>query len=270
MVFMKIQLVAVPYDSGRRGFRMGAGPEHLIRSGLPEALAADGHAVSAVTVESTAGDDVRSAFDLAGQIAVQVGRARARGAFPVVLAGNCMASVGGFAGLDSVTGMLWLDAHADLNTPDTSESGFLDGMALAVMTGRCWQSESAHVDGFAPLPDPELVLLGVRSVDAGEQAPLARVQVVQDAKELAAALARMQRAELYLHIDLDALDPSVLIANSYATAGGLSLETLRACIAEAHAKHISAVAFTAYDPAADALNAAPAIVLEALRAAIAP
>lgn len=267
---MNIQLVAVPYDSGRRSFRMGAGPEHLIGSGLPEALTAEGHAVGTVTIEAAAGDEVHSAFGLAAQISVQVSRARARGAFPVILAGNCMASVGGFAGLDSRAAMLWLDAHADFNTPETSESGFLDGMALAVLTGRCWQQECAHVAGFAPLPDSEIVMLGVRSVDPGEAPALARTQVVHDAKELAAALARLQRAELYLHIDLDALDPSVITANSFATAGGLSRETLRACIAAAHAKRISAVAFTAYDPAADTANAAPAIVLESIRAAIAP
>ena len=267
---MDIQLVAVPYDSGRRGYRMGAGPEELLRAGLANRLVADGHTVDIVMLESEESEEVQSAFDLARQIATAVSDAAERGAFPVILAGNCSASVGGFAGLKSQPAMLWLDAHADFNTPETSESGFLDGMALAIMTGRCWSDQTYRIAGFQPLPESELVMMGVRSIDLGEKPALESVQIAGNQKELTHALAQLERDQLYLHIDLDALDPRVLPANHFATAGGLSREALRACLAAAHAKRIVAVAFTAYDPSADVAHAAPAIVLDALRAAIAP
>ncbi|MGQ0561769.1 MAG: arginase family protein [Gemmatimonadota bacterium] len=262
---MQIQLILVPYDFGRRGWRMGAGPEHLARSGLIAALTADGHAVRSVTLE-TSGDDVQSAFDLARQIAGHVSAAEARAAFPVILAGNCISSLGGFAGLESRTAMLWLDAHADFNTPGTSPSGFLDGMALAVITGRCMEEDSETIGGFEPLRDSNLVLLGVRSVDEGERNALSRVHIAQNQQQVASALAAVKPPELYLHIDLDALDPSVLIANSYATEGGLDMDTLGECLATAgKAKRIAAVAFTAFDPSADVMNAGVGVVVNILR-----
>lgn len=267
---MDLQIIAVPYDSGRRGWRMGAGPEHLLHSGLTEALEEDGHVVNVIMLESNEDDDVLSSFDLARQISLQVTEARRQDAFPIILAGNCIASVGAFGGIKSSSAMLWADAHADFNTPDTSESGFLDGMTLAIMTGRCWTDQTDRILGFKSLPPSELVLLGVRSIDKGEKPAMKNVWLAQNEKQLATALTRLRRDELYLHIDLDALDPSTLTANSFATAGGLSVETLRACIRVAHAKRFSAVAVTAYDPSADTANAAPAIVVELIRTVIAP
>ncbi|HEX6559320.1 MAG TPA: arginase family protein, partial [Longimicrobiales bacterium] len=161
---MDISLIVVPYDSGQRAYRMGRGPEHLLSGGLADHLRAAGHSVRS-TVFETAGDEVTSAFDLAGQISKSTRSAEADGAFPIILAGNCISSLGGLAGFAMRTGLLWLDAHADFNTPETSPSGFLDGMALAVITGRCLGRQAATVPGFEPLADERIVMLGVRSID---------------------------------------------------------------------------------------------------------
>jgi len=248
---------------------MGAGPEHLLRSGLKESLEADGHVVSAATLESSEAEPASSAFDLARQIAGHVSQADRRGAFPIILAGNCIASLGGIAGLECRTALLWLDAHADFNTPATSPSGFLDGMALAIITGRCMQDESETIAGCEPLADASIIMLGVRDVDDGERAALQRVQLVRDDAQLAQALMQVDADELYVHVDLDSLDPSVLKANGFATENGLSRETLRACLTTAaRLKRIAAVAITAYDPAVDEADAGPGIVREVLRALV--
>jgi arginase len=245
---------------------MGAGPAHILASGLEGVLRGHGHRVAHVFVESTETQPLDSALDLARQIAGQVSQAERRGAFPVILAGNCIASLGGVAGLESRTAILWLDAHADFNTPETSPSGFLDGMALAVITGRCMQDESETIGGFEPLQDANVVMLGVRDVDAGEQAALQLVQVTQNDTQLAKALARVAVTELYVHVDLDSIDPSVLNANGFATANGLSQEILQKCLSVAgRTKKVAAVAITAYDPTVDEANAGPGLVEQILR-----
>lgn len=259
---MDISLIVVPYDSGQRAFRMGRGPEHLLNSGLADQLRRSGHSVRSRVLETT-GDAVTSAFDLAAQIAMCTRNAVADGAFPVVLAGNCISSVGALAGFDMRTSLLWLDAHADFNTPETSPSGFLDGMALAVITGRCYREQAGAIAGFTPLADERIVMLGVRSIDDGEQAALQDVAVARSSRELWRALARLDTIDLYLHVDLDALDPSVLKANSFATRRGLSLHTLHDAIAAAQAtRRIVGLALTAYDPDADVEQHGPAIALD--------
>ena len=266
---MQLQLIVVPYDSGQRGFRMGRGPEHLLEHGLLDSLAAHGAQSDVHTLE-TSGDDITSAFDLARQIAAATVAARDRGAFPVILAGNCIASLGGYAGLRSRAALVWLDAHADFNTPTTSPSGFLDGMALAVLTGRCYTERSRTLPGFRAVADEDLVMVGVRAVDPGEEPIVRHVKRARSSRELWAALAQINAPELYLHIDLDALDPTVLIANEFATPRGLTEHTLQDVIATARSnKKIAALAITAYDPSADRANAGQDIVANILRAVIA-
>jgi len=263
-----IQLIVVPYDSGQRAHRMGRGPERFLECGLAQQLEELGWTTAISFIEAD-GNAVESAFALASKVADTARAARARQSLPVILAGNCITSLGGFAGVDSAAAMLWLDAHADFNTPETSPSGFLDGMALAVITGRCHIDESSKVGGFSALPDSELVMIGTRAIDDGEVAALKNVATVQTAAQLRAALANLQREQLYLHVDLDVLDPDSLRANQFATANGLTTAELMECVAvAARVKQIGAVAITAYDPDADTENAAPAIVLEILRRAL--
>lgn len=248
---MHIHIIAVPYDSGRRGFRMGAGPEHLLRSGIVEEMQDNGHEVG-VTILETSGDDVTSAFDLARQIAEHTRAAEAAGAFAIILGGNCTSSLGGFAGLQSRTAVLWLDAHADFNAPETSPSGFLDGMTLTMMTGRCYEHETARLPGFKPLPVDRLLMLGVRAIDEGEKSALERVRVVRDARDLQRTLDDVDTNEFYLHVDLDVVDANVARANHFAEPYGLHREDLLKAIATVkRCKKVHAAALTAYDPAED-------------------
>lgn len=257
------RLIAVPYDSGIRGWRMGAGPDRLLDAGLEARLRAAGHAVSAEHVDLPAGTataEIAAAFTLAAQLADRVRAARADGALPIVLAGNCASAIGTLSGLDDpAPGILWLDAHADLNTPETTRSGFLDGMALAIATGRCWSSMAASVPGFRPIPDANVCLIGARDLDLAEISLL-------DASEIGAVhphyaflhltpvldAVRSRAETAYLHIDLDVLDPEEGRVNQFGAPGGFLLGQMMAVIRSIRERFlIGAVALTAYDPAGD-------------------
>src|SRR5437588_4144240 len=124
---MEIQLLAVPYDSGNRGVRMGAGPEALIDSGLQQALREDGHRVYLKIAELPADGwhaEIQTSFELMRMLSGAVRDACDSNRLPVVLAGNCNTAVGTLAGLGAAsTAVAWFDAHADFNTPETTFSG---------------------------------------------------------------------------------------------------------------------------------------------------
>ncbi len=259
---MKIRLLLVPYDSGQRNVRMGAGPERLCEAGLPEHLTAQGHTVEVQTIETASHHwraEVQTSFELMRFVAEQVRAARAAGFFPVVLSGNCLAAVGVIAGLGAGTGALWVDAHGDFNTPQTTTSGFLDGMTLATVTGRCWGELARSIAGFTPVPENAVLLLGARDLDPGEVTALARSSIVRlpaDASPAAIEPALQGLAgtteKFYLHLDLDSLDPSVGKANGYAARGGYTRESLEQLLRLISEKlPVQALTIACYDPAYD-------------------
>jgi arginase len=262
---MPIELLVVPYDTGLRLDRMGLGPGRLIDRGLPGRLIEDGHRVSVTTLETRCSFRVEAgvAVDLQRQVADAVRAARARGALPLVLSGNCNTAVGTLAALGRDTGAVWFDAHGDLNTPETSPSGYFDGMALAMATGRCWRTLAASVEGFVPLADRDVVLVGARDLDPGERDLLraSSVSWVQadsfragDIAPFEAALTtlRSRVPRVYLHLDLDVHDPAEAPANTYGAADGLSRAQVLDATSRVGARfEIAAAAFAAYDPAVD-------------------
>jgi arginase family enzyme len=96
-----ITIFAVPYDSGHRALRMGAGPEHLLSNGMEGVLAATGREVRSEILEVTSPfrAEIATAFELFGMLAKRVHETTAKGSFPLVLSGNCNATVGVIAGL---------------------------------------------------------------------------------------------------------------------------------------------------------------------------
>jgi arginase len=259
-----IELLLVPYDSGRRGERMGAGPEALVAAGLPDALERAGHAVRVTTLELPPGTwpaEIGSAFALARLVAARVEAARAAGAFPIVVAGNCMSALGVVAALGEGAGVAWLDAHGDFNTPETTVGGFLDGMALATVAGRCWPRLADGVPGFVPVPEERLWLLGARDLDPLEAEALrrSRVRYVRAAavgeRAAAAIVGRLDTdavRRLYVHLDLDVLDPAEGRVNAFDAPGGVSLDALCAALRALGGRApVAALTLSAYDPAYD-------------------
>lgn len=259
---MDLDLVVVPYESGRRGVGVGAGPEHLLRGGLAESLSRAGHGVRTVSIEAPEaenGREVSASFALMVQVSRAVSAARQAHRLPLVLSGNCsVAAVGAVAAIEDPTAVLWLDAHGDLNTPETTGSGFFDGMALSILLGRCWTGMASRIPRFRPLVAKNVALVGVRDLDPGEAEVLARgeVRAVEAASlraQLPAALQALEGvASAYLHVDLDVLDASEGKANAYAAAGGLTVDDVIWTIGQAAANlPVGAVSLTAYDPTCD-------------------
>lgn len=257
-----VHLIVVPYDSGRRGERMGAGPLRLLDAGLTDRLVQHGRAVRVVLIEQRPGvwpGEIRSAFDLAAQVAEAVAAARQGGAFPLVLSGNCgPAALGCVAGIGALHRVLWFDAHGDFNTPDTTVGGFLDGMALATLTGRAWRQLSAAIPRFTPVPESSVTLIGARDLDPLELAALRGSEVQHvTAQDLRPGLISVLHGCIdwpaaYLHFDLDVLDSSIARINEYAAPDGLNVADAEWAISEIK-RHtsVAAAALTALDPALD-------------------
>lgn len=280
---MDIQLLLVPFDSGNRNARMGAGPERLLDVGLERTLRDSGHNVHTriahLPPESWRAE-IQTSFELMRMLATAVREARESQRFPIILAGNCSTAVGTVAGLGAQsTGVAWFDAHGDFNTPETTSSGFLDGTAVSILTGRCWTQLAATVPEFAPVADERVCLIGTRDLDSLERALLdeSGVEVVEP-KNLRSALPaaltsiREHVDTIYVHLDLDVLDSGVARANSYALSGGLTLEDTEYALSEiARAFRIGAVTLSAYDPAGDtsdhAAKAAIGLISSAARVA---
>src|SRR4029453_4631030 len=123
---MRIALLAVAYDSGRRGVGVGLGPGRLLDAGVANQLRGAGHHVREATVELP--HDV-SPHEMARTVAIQrelghaVGEAVAADELPIVLAGNCSTAVGTLAARPADTVVVWFYAHADFNTADTTVTG---------------------------------------------------------------------------------------------------------------------------------------------------
>jgi len=273
---MELQIIQVPYDSGHRNFRMGNGPAHIVNRGLKK-LGQPAIHTEEVVVDDHVPQEVSTTFQVAHELAARVQQAVNQNRIPIVLAGNCMSSLGTLAGLDSPVGVVWLDAHGDLNTPESTLSGFLDGMALATITGRCWSNLLSTFPGFEPVADRQVILLGARDFDPAErqllemsaitlvETPQLRQTSVESALQSTLERVCHLTPKIYLHIDLDVLDVSEACVNHYSSSGGLTVaELLRVVRFVCSHSSVAAAAITAYDPATDegdrALNAAADIV----------
>jgi arginase len=241
---------------------MGAGPDKL--AAAADRLRSRGVEVTQAVVEAPPGfrTEIGTTFALHRAVAVEVRAALAAPAFPIVLSGNCGAAIGALGGAGPGTGLVWFDGHGDFNTPETTVSGFLDGMALAIATGRCFRPIAASVSGFAPVPDQDACLVGSRDFDPAERDAIessgigwVTVPSVRDggaAAALAPALRRMQAGQVHVHVDLDVHDPALAPANEFAPADGLTPAEVQECLrAIAAARPIRSASIAAYDPAVD-------------------
>ena len=256
-----ISLIQLPYDSGRFGERMGRGPIALLDSGLAEHLRSVGNEVDVASVRLSEGlhTETNALVELQGLAVPLIRDAIERQARPIILSGNCgTAALSAMAALDPrSSGMIWFDAHADFNTPETSPSGFLDGMGLAILTGRCWRRLAERFESFQPVLDSQVIQIGVREKDPPE------VQLLQESgikqiptvalAELPEVLRQLGTNTVYVHVDLDVIDTSEGRANGWACGGGLSLNQLRDALELIGCRaSIVAGAVTCYDPAVDA------------------
>ncbi|GAA6733745.1 arginase [Thermus oshimai] len=235
----RVAILGVPMDlgAGRRGVDMG--PSALRYARLLEGLEALGFWVEdlgdvrvplAETLRRRGGmaylEEIRqAALELKERL-----RALPEGVFPIVLGGDHSLSMGSVSGVArGRVGVLWVDAHADFNTPETSPSGNIHGMPLAVLSGL---GHPRLVEAFAAVDPKDIVLIGVRSVDPGEARLLreqgVKVYTMHEVDRLGVAriaeeaLAHLEGLSLHVSLDADVLDPTLAPGVGTPVPGGLS------------------------------------------------
>ena len=243
---MDIQIIQVPYYCGHRDLNQGRGPSRFIDRGLGLILEEQGHTVHLESIEI--GDkfqtEMQSAMEINRLLADRVADAIQRDRLPLVLAGNCYHCLGTLAGIHNHRkGIVWFDAHGDFNTPETTTSGYLDGMPLAMATGRCWNTLLETITGFAPVRGANTVLVGAIALDDLEKEALHQSKlVVIDTNErhpsdylerLEAALIELKAKVdgVYVHLDMDALATGKSSDNPLDPPGGLNVDEFETALA---------------------------------------
>jgi arginase len=191
-------------------------------------------------------EDLRDSRAAIAQAGESLEAALDAGEYPVLLASDCSICIGTLPALarrEPEARIVWLDAHGDFNTPATTGSGYLGGMCLAAACGR-WDS------GFDGGVDPARVVMSDgRDLDDAEREELDRAGVAVVPPAGVADAVRGER--VFLHLDLDILDPEVMAA-AVPAPGGLAAEALGAVLAElAEAAELVGVELTAFEAPAD-------------------
>jgi arginase len=260
---VNITILGVPYSLDQRQIGMGAAPGALLDAGLEQQIMALGHAVQTEMIAIADPDEPRETRlgRLLTVLAGAVARARAAGRFPLILGGDCMVALGVLGGLGDAehTGIIWLDAHGDFNTAETTISGYLGGMPLAAAVGR-GLDELRNACRLAPIAEHHVVLVDARDLDPLEERALDGSAVVLvrnagagDTPELDRALRGVgSLAQLYLHVDIDILDPAEAPGVNYPAARGRSLAQLQAIVRQAIGLgNVAAMSVTAVNPEKD-------------------
>ena len=275
---------ALDLGAGRRGVDMG--PSAIRYAGLSDRLVRAGIEVEdrgnvqAALAETRASGAERARFldeilETCARVAVEVEQARGDGLVPLVLGGDHSIAMGSLSGLasDGPGGVLWLDAHGDLNTPATTPSGNVHGMPLAAAIGLC---DDFSRDGLRlPAVDPQRVaVVGVRSLDPGEQALVrdlgVAVYTISDLDRrgmepvITEGLERVSGGSfVHVSVDLDVVDPEVAPGVGDPVRGGLSYrEAHLALELVAEAGVLAALDLVEVNPIHDHENATAGVAVE--------
>jgi arginase len=233
--------------AGRRGVDMGpsairyAGLDHQLAEKLGVTVTDTGNVISPVVETAEVGNEqaryLEQILDLCDRLALRVEAAAGRGSLPLVLGGDHSVALGSLVGMAKARGgaggVVWVDAHGDVNTPETSPSGNVHGMVLAAALGLA--GDEFAREGW-PLPAVDVgkvALVGVRSLDDGERELLQRIEAkvftMSDVDRIGIepcmreALAHAAGAAfLHVSLDLDAVDPEHAPGVGTPVRGGLS------------------------------------------------
>lgn len=236
---MKQVIITVPYWLGTKERYTGS-VEAALDRGIAEELG-----VEVVSLAPQFADNVDPVVAVNRALAEAIAE-HSKHAVPLVLAGDCTNCWGVTKGLQAQQSphILWLDAHGDFNTPETSPSGFLGGMPLAALVGRGNQSMIEAI-GLQLVPEEQITISDARDLDPEEGAMLRESALTHLPELRDLAQQDWQGKPLYIHFDGDVLRLDDHPAVSYPAKGGPSLEeaiaALRHVIAQADVK---AVLFT--------------------------
>lgn len=295
----KAKIIGVPMDlgAGRRGVDMG--PSAIRIAGLNQAIKLLGYEVSDAgnvhvrPAESIERTSPRAHFlpqiaEAAEELAALVEAGLEEGALPVILGGDHSIAIGSVAGVASYyrkrnkrVGIIWLDAHTDVNTPETSPSGNIHGMPLAALLGK-GARELTHVAGFAPKVLPENVaVIGARSIDPGEREFVKSVGIrvfsmseldergLPDVIAEAVEIATMNTAGLHVTMDMDFIDPFYAPGVGTPERGGATYRESHLAMEKIAASgQVLSVELTEVNPVFDTANQTALLAVELILSAL--
>ncbi len=248
----EVRIIGVPLDLGASRRGTDVGPSALRTAGLGAQLRRLGYSVAreddipAPAMETRTPEDVKARFkpqilEVCTRLAAEVKRHLEEGAFPLVLGGDHSIAMGTFAGTasycrdrDQAVGLIWFDAHGDMNVPGVSPSGNIHGMPLAHLLGK-GDDDLKNIQGFSPKVRPENVaLIGIRDIDASERKIIhdsgihAFTMREIDEHGMAAVARRAMEivnngtAGFHISFDVDGCDPTVIPGSGTLVPGGVS------------------------------------------------
>jgi len=294
-----IHLVGVPMDLGanRRGVDMG--PSALRITGLAGRLRALGHEVRdagdvdvPIPEECPEGDPRRRYAGAIGRVCAEVCervyRSLREGALPVTLGGDHSLAIGSVAGVcrhfregGERIGLLWFDAHGDMNTPESSPSGNIHGMALSHLLGR-GEPELAGIGGFQPkVHSSNVCLIGVRQLDGEEKRLVSESGVVvftmkdidrhgiSRVIDRAIEIALRGTAGFHVSFDVDSVDPGVARGVGTPHKGGLTYREAHLCLeVVADSRRLTSMDLVEVNPVLDDRNSTAELGCELILSAL--
>jgi arginase len=253
---MRVAVIKMPYVGERNVPELSGGPDYLEQGGIQKLLeerSCQSKAISTVVLTADEEKAYGSWNRLAlanGDLAKVVASERRGGSLPIGLLANCSSVVGMLSGLQHSgpggrplrVGLVFIDAHADFNTPETTLSGMLGGMPVAIAAGMGLTRMRLKAGLEPALPARHIVEACVRDTDPLEQDLLDRSEIqqlsVEDVRRRTSNLHRqMQRLSdttdvIYIHVDMDVLDPREVPGHPLTVAGGPSSAELAAALTE--------------------------------------
>lgn len=246
----KISIIGVPSDYGQQRRGVDMGPSAMRYAGAIDRLVKLGYDVideGNISVHRTKSTNhhknenllnLEEVLEASAQLARKVDEVIEQGRFPVILGGDHSISIGSIAGIRKHyknLGVIWFDAHTDINTPETTPSGNIHGMPLAVNLG-LGDERLVNVAKDAPAVKFEnVVIIGARSIDEGEKAlikekkikiftmhEIDRMGMSKVIEETVAYLKARQVDGVHISIDLDALDPLYTPGVGTPVPGGIT------------------------------------------------
>ncbi|RUL53522.1 MULTISPECIES: arginase [Lysinibacillus] len=245
----KISIIGVPSDYGqhRRGVDMG--PSAIRYAGVVERLEELGYEIldegdillkrdKVNKHEDTQLKNFKEVIEVSTQLSDKVQEVMTKGRFPLVLGGDHSIAIGTLAGLGTKyknLGVIWYDAHADMNTPETSPSGNIHGMPLAISFG-IGDDRLVNISGYGPKIKPEnIIIIGARSVDPGERElikkhgikvysmhEIDRMGMTKVIEETIEHLKKQNVDGVHLSLDLDGIDPIYTPGVGTPVPGGIT------------------------------------------------
>jgi len=215
------------------------------------------------------GDKIKRMAALYEPLAGKVAEILSAGDRPVTIAGDCCSTIGVTAGVQHAgldLRLIWFDAHGDFNTWETSPSGFLGGMPLAMLVGRGEQTLLEAL-GVKPLREDYVVISDGRDLDPAEREALleSKVTHLTDVNQLLDHL--LAEGPIHVHFDVDVIDPGEAPAMSYPAPGGPSAaELIQVFRHLAATGRVRVVSLSSWNPALDSDSHTQRLCMRVLQA----